>query len=60
MLIVRAGYLTGDVVKHLDKVLGELAKTANGQCNVPPSMPYDFILACTVLRGSLAPKLLAF
>ena len=43
MLIVRVGSLTGDVITQLDKVLGELAKTANNQGNVQ-----DFISACTV------------
>ncbi len=28
--------MTGNVVTQLGKVLGELAKTANDQCNVPP------------------------
>ena len=36
MLVIRVGSLTGNVVTQLDKVLGELAKTANDQCNVPP------------------------
>ena len=34
MLIVRVGSLAGNVVAQLDKVLGELAKTANDHCNI--------------------------
>ncbi len=32
MLVVRAGFLTGNIVTQLDKVPEELAKTANDQC----------------------------
>jgi hypothetical protein len=36
MLVVRVGSLTSNVVTQLDKVLEELAKSANGHCDVPP------------------------
>ena len=36
MPVVRVGSLTGNEVTQLDKVPGELAKTANDQCNAPP------------------------
>ena len=58
MLVVRAGSLAGNVVAQLDKVLGELAKTANDHCNILPPIPYNIISAYTVLRGSLASKFL--
>ncbi len=35
MLVIRVGSLMGNVVTQLDKVLGELAKTANNQFNIP-------------------------
>ncbi len=34
MLLVRAGFLTGNVVAQLDKVPGELTLAANNQCDV--------------------------
>ncbi len=44
MPVVRAGFLMGSVVAHLDRVPGELAKTANDQCDVPPlyAIKYHF------------------
>ncbi len=38
MLVVRVDSLTGNLVTQLGKVSGELAKTANDQCNVPPPL----------------------
>ena len=36
MLVVRVGFLTSNLVTQLGKVLGELTKTTNDQCNIPP------------------------
>ena len=50
MLVVRAGSLTSNVVTQLYKFLGELAKTANDQCNVPPfnAIRLHFSVHCVV------------
>ena len=54
MLVVRVSSLTGNVVAQLDKVPGELAKTANDQCNIPPldaiRLKLDFISAHLNIR----------
>ncbi len=36
MLVVCVGSLAGNVVAQLDKVLGELAKTASDHCKILP------------------------
>ncbi len=53
MLVVRVGSLTGNLVTQLDKVPGELAKTANDQCNIPP--PYAIRLHFSVHRVAGVP-----
>ncbi len=46
MLVVRVGSLAGNLVTQLDKVLGELAKTANDHCNIlpPNTIRHHFIV----------------
>jgi hypothetical protein len=60
MLVVRVGSLTSNVVTQLDKVPGELVKTANDQCNVPPLKAARLHFSVRRVAGSLAPKSLAF
>ena len=54
MLVVRVGFLTGNVVAHLDKVPGELAKAANNQCDVLSL--YAIILHFSVHRAAGVPS----
>ena len=54
MLVVRVGSLTGNVVTQLDQVPGELAKTANDQCNITPL--YAIRLHLSVHRAVGAPS----
>ena len=57
MLVVCVGSLAGNLVAQLNKVFGELAKTANDHCKIlPPNTKIHQFKASSVLRGSLASK----